>query len=200
MTYQIEGDILEVCDCNVLCPCWIGEDPDNGTCRSALAYHIRSGAIDGIDVAGLTVAVAVFIPGNVLAGNFRAVRYIDDRATDEQADALLAAFRGELGGPLQDLAALVGEEVDARRAKIDYQIIEGQGRLAIGEAVEAEMAPYRGPTGAVTTLNESIFSTIPGSPAYVGKASRFKMEQPEIGVSLDLAGRNAIQGVFRLEA
>ena len=32
MAYTLEGRILEVCDCNVLCPCWIGEDPDNGTC------------------------------------------------------------------------------------------------------------------------------------------------------------------------
>lgn len=200
MAYALEGDLLEVCDCNVLCPCWIGEDPDNGTCQSALAYHIRTGTIDGIDVSGLTFAVAAFIPGNVLAGNFRVIRYVDDRASREQADAILAAFRGELGGPLKDLAGLVGEEVDARRAPISYEIVKGKGRLTIGEAVDAEMAPYHGPSGAVTTLNESIFSTIPGSPAYVSKASHFKMEQPEIGVSLDLAGRNAIQGTFRLDA
>jgi hypothetical protein len=64
----------------------------------------------------------------------------------------------------------------------------------------AEMEPYRGPTGEVTTLVESIFSTIPGSPAYVSKATRFKMVQPEIGVDLDLSGHNAIQGTFRLQA
>ncbi|MFI5019627.1 MAG: DUF1326 domain-containing protein, partial [Dongiales bacterium] len=33
MGYRLEGDLLEVCDCNILCPCWVGEDPDNGTCR-----------------------------------------------------------------------------------------------------------------------------------------------------------------------
>ena len=37
MAYNIEGSLLEVCDCDVLCPCWIGENPDNGTCQSALA-------------------------------------------------------------------------------------------------------------------------------------------------------------------
>lgn len=55
----------------MLCPCWIGEDPDNGTCQSALAYHIEKGTIDGIDVSGLNVTTAVFIPGNVLAGSHR---------------------------------------------------------------------------------------------------------------------------------
>jgi hypothetical protein len=28
--YELEGSLLEVCTCNVLCPCWIGEDPDGG--------------------------------------------------------------------------------------------------------------------------------------------------------------------------
>jgi hypothetical protein len=200
MSYSLEGQLLEVCDCNVLCPCWIGEDPDNGTCRSALAYHIDKGTIDGIDVSGLNFAVAVFIPGNVLAGNWRAIRFVDDRASSEQEAALLAVFRGQKGGPLQDLAGLVGEEVAARRSRISYEVTEGKGKLTIGEGVVAEMEPYRGPTGEVTKLVESIFSTIPGSPAYVSKASRFRMVQPEIGVDLDLAGHNAIQGEFRLQA
>ena len=62
------------------------------------------------------------------------------------------------------------------------------------------MAPYRGPSGRVTTLNESIFSTIPGSPAYVGKAERFRMREPELGIDLDIAGHNAIQGSLPLRA
>ena len=76
---------------------------------------------------------------------------------------------------------------------------EGKGTLVSGAAVYADMEPYRGPSGEVTKLVGSIFSTIPGSPAYVSKAGRFKMVQPEIGVDLELAGHNAIQGEFRLE-
>ena len=200
MGYDMHGDLLEVCDCNTLCPCWIGEDPDNGTCQSALAYRIEAGSIDGVDVSGLTFALAAFIPGNVLKGNFRVVRYVDDRASVAQEAALVRAFRGELGGPLADLAGLVGEEVAARRAAIIFTVTEGKGTLSVGEAIHAEMEPYRGPTGEPTRLVESIFSTIPGSPAYVAKASRFKLLQPEIGVDLDLAGHNAIQGHFELRS
>jgi hypothetical protein len=200
MSYSLEGSLLEVCDCNVLCPCWIGENPDNGTCQSALAYQIDQGTIDGVDVSGLTYAIAAFIPGNVLAGDFRVIRYIDDRASAAQEAALWAAFRGEKGGPLADLAHLVGEEIDARRAPITFTVVEGKGIFRIGDVVQAEMEPYRGPSGEVTKLVESIFSTIPGSAAYVSKASRFRMVQPEIGVDLELSGHNAIQGEFRIEA
>ncbi|MGK9166849.1 DUF1326 domain-containing protein [Inquilinus limosus] len=198
MGYYLKGDLLEVCDCKTLCPCWIGEDPDNGTCRSALAYRIEEGEVDGVDVSGLNFGVAVHIPGNVLSGNWRVIRYVDDRASPEQERALLDVFRGKLGGPLADLAALAGEEVAARRTPISFTVEQGKGTLRIGEHIQAEMEPYRGPTGEPTRLVESIFSTIPGSPAYVAKATRFRMEQPEIDVDLDLSGHNAIQGHFEL--
>lgn len=200
MGYHLKGELLEVCDCNTLCPCWIGEDPDNGTCQTSLAYRIEEGEIDGTDVSGLAYGIAVFIPGNVLAGNWRAIRYVDDRASPEQEAALLKLFRGELGGPVAQLAQLVGEEVAARRARITFDVEQGKGTLRIGDAVEAVMEPYRGPTGEPTRLVESIFSTIPGSPAYVGRASRFRMSQPELGIDLDLAGHNAIQGYFDLRS
>jgi hypothetical protein len=99
-----------------------------------------------------------------------------------------------------DLARLVGEEVAARRAPISFTVVKGKGTLRIGDGVAAEMEPYRGPDGEPTRLVDSIFSTIPGSPAYVAKASRFYMDQPEIGVSLELSGHNAIQGSFEMRA
>jgi hypothetical protein len=197
--YRLEGDLLEVCDCKVLCPCWIGEDPDNGTCESALAYHIRSGVIDGVDVSGLTVASAVRVPGNILDGNLHRRLFIDDRASDAQATAIIEVLTGRRGGPLADLAALIGEELEAKRAPITFEVAEGKGTFRVGDQVEAVMEPYRGPTGAVTTLNESIFSTIPGSPAYVAKAERFRLREADLGLDVDLQGYNAIQGSFRFE-
>lgn len=199
MGYTLEGDLLEVCDCKVLCPCWIGEDPDNGTCDSSLAYHFRSGTIDGVDVSGLTVASAVKIPGNVLEGGWRRQLFVDDRASDAQMAAIVDTLAGRKGGPLADLAALIGEELVAKRAAITFEIVEGKGTLRVGDGIEAVMEPYRGPTGAVTTLNESIFTTIPGTPAYVAKANTFRMRNDALGLDVDLRGHNAIQGSFRFE-
>jgi hypothetical protein len=199
MGYTLEGDLLEVCDCKVLCPCWIGEDPDNGTCESSLAYSIRSGTIDGVDVSGLNIASAVKIPGNVLDGGWRRQLYIDERASEAQATAIFEVLTGAKGGPLADLAALIAEELKPKRAAITFEIVEGKGTLRVANEVEAIMEPYRGPSGAVTTLNESIFSTIPGSPAYVAKADIFRLRNDELGLDVNLKGHNAIQGSFRFE-
>jgi hypothetical protein len=199
MAYRLEGDLLEVCNCNVLCPCWIGEDPDGGTCDSALAYRIRAGAIDGLDVSGVVMASVVKIPGNVFAGGWRRQLYIDAAASDAQAAALVAVMTGRHGGPMAELAALVGEDLPPARAPIVFDLVEGKGRFAVAEVAEAVMEPYRGPSGAVTTLNDSAFSTIPGTPAYVARAERFRMKHEALGLDLDLRGHNAIQGLFRFE-
>jgi len=200
MAYKLEGTILEVCTCNILCPCWVGEDPDNPTCDSIFAYHIDSGTIDGANVSGRTLALMVHIPGNVLKGNWKVAIFVDDKASEQQHQALVDLWTGKLGGPVGDLAQLVGEVVSIERAPITYEIKEGKGTIRVGSIAEAEMEPYRGPTGQVTTLNESVFTTIPGSPAWVAKASIYKRNTSKYGLKdIDLQGHNAIQGSFRFE-
>ena len=196
MPYHLEGRLLEVCDCRVLCPCWIGEDPDNGTCDSMQAWHFDKGTIDGIDVSGRTVAATFHIPGNVLKGGFRAALYIDDGASDQQQQALLDVYSGKRGGPVAELAKLVGEVVSVQRVPITFAVNEGRGTLRIADAGFAELEPYLGPNGAVTTLADTIFSTVPGAPVFVGKATRYQSKNPDLGHDLDLSGFNALQSTF----
>ena len=132
-SYELEGQILEACSCNTPCPCWIGEDPDGGSCDSFIAYHIEKGKIQGLDVSGLTLVKIVYIPGNVLAGNWRAVIYVDDKGNFAQQQALIKVFTGELGGAIADLAKLVSENLDVRVAPIEYHIKEAQGTIRIGD-------------------------------------------------------------------
>ena len=135
MGYCLEGSLLEVCNCNVLCPCWVGEDPDNGICEAVIAYNFETGQIDGIDVSGLTIAFTTFIPGNALEGNWKVCLFVDDSANEQQERVLLSAIKGEMGGPLADMAQLVGEVVAEKLAPIVFQVVEGRGMLRIGETV-----------------------------------------------------------------
>ena len=197
--YVLEGTMLEACNCEVLCPCWIGEDPDNGTCDAIIAYHIDRGTIGDVDVSGLTFVGVGHIPGNVLQGNFKIVHLIDDRATHEQVVALTDAFTGRLGGPLADLAQLYGEYLGAFPAHVDYELQEGGGSFSIGDKVHTSMTPYKSMYGTTTTLRDSIFSTIAGAPAWIAKASETRVNMPEHGLVWSVKNRNAIQGEFKFE-
>ena len=199
-TYQLEGRLLVVCSCDVLCPCYVGADPDGGTCDNVVAWHIDTGTIQGVDVSGLTNAMSVHIPGNILKGDWRVLIYVDDKATPAQQDALVSAFTGKLGGPIADLATLIGDVAGVERAPITFTADKGRGTLIIGQTVQAEIAPFTGLNGETTTLHESIFSTIPDAPEYVGRAQRYRLKIPALGQDLSLQNHNAVQDEFRFVA
>jgi hypothetical protein len=113
-------------------------------------------------------------------------------------DAMLQCFSGALGGPLADLASLVGERVSIERAKIEHEISGGAGTLKVEGKIDCAMQPYRGPDGSITTLNNSIFSTVPGSPAYVARADHQKVDVDGIG-QWELEGKNAIQSDWKID-
>ncbi|MFI4985862.1 MAG: DUF1326 domain-containing protein [Alphaproteobacteria bacterium] len=200
MAYRLEGRLLEVCNCRVLCPCWIGEDPDNGTCDTVVAWHFDKGKVGKVDVAGRTLAVVAHVPGNILKGNWRAAVYVDDKASAEQQEALLDVYTGKLGGPVAELVKLIGEVVSVERAPITFDVHEGKGTLKIGSAAYAELEPYKGPTGEATTLANTVFSTVPGAPVFVGKAPAYRSKNPALGIDVDLKGHNALQSTFLFEA
>jgi hypothetical protein len=199
-TYTMDGTLLEACSCGGPCPCWLGDDPDGGHCEAFLAYHVDKGTIGGVDVAGTSLVSIVQIPGNVLAGNWRVVSYINDTASPEQRQAVFDAFTGKLGGPLADLAQLVGERVAVYAAPIEHRVVDGKGTLSVGTVLRSEMAPYVDGQGRSTTLHDTVFSTIPGSPAFVSKAAVHNVNLPEHGMTWEFTGRNAIQGNFHFEA
>ncbi|HET9052092.1 MAG TPA: DUF1326 domain-containing protein [Candidatus Dormibacteraeota bacterium] len=198
VVYSLQGTLLEACSCNVLCPCWIGEDPDGGTCDAFVSYHFDKGEIDGVDVSGLNIVNVAQIPGNVLKGSWRVVIHIDKRATPEQKEALLNAFGGKLGGPLADLAGLIGEIVAVDDVEIAHSVSGGAGSLHVPGVLDAEMEPYRSMSGDVTTLRDSVFSTVPGSPAWVAKTTRHKVTLEKYGMAWEFEGRNAIQSEYTM--
>jgi hypothetical protein len=197
-TYEVEGRLLEVCTCNTLCPCWVGEDPDGD---SIMGWYVDRGTVQGVDVSDRCICVSTHIPGNVLAGNWKVAVLVDDRCSEEQQTALLNVFTGQLGGAIADLAALIGEVVSVERAPITFDVVDGKGYIKMGDVAEARLTQYLGATGEPTTLHDSVFSTIPGAPAYVGKAESFRRDGSRHGLpDVAVTGQNAIQGLFRFSA
>ena len=78
-----------------------------------------------------------------------------------------------------------------------FEVEKGKSRLRIGSAISADPEPFKGAGDKPTALIDSVFSTIPGSPAYVGKASSYKANAPSLGINVDLNGHNSVQGSFR---
>jgi hypothetical protein len=197
--YDIEGALLESCSCWSPCPCWIGADPDDDSCRGFNAYHIVRGDIDGVDVAGCDFVRVYDILGNIrVPGSWRQVVVIDTHSSDEQVAAILAAYTGELGGPLADLARLVGETLGVERADIDYTVLEGAGAMRAGHLVNVTLTPFVGADGVPTTLWNSLMATVPRAPAYISKAEHHDVALGEYGFEWMFQGRSAIHSEYRV--
>lgn len=197
--YRIEGELLESCSCMAPCPCWIGDDPDGGSCQAFNAYRIVRGDIDGVDVADCNFIRVLDIPGNVLIRkSWRQVFVIDVRASDEQAKSILSAYTGEFGGPLADLARLVKETLGIERAEISYTITHGAGTLQADRLVSVTTSPYLGADGTVTTLHDSLLSSVPRAPAYIARADHHDVSLDKYGFEWAFNGRSAIHSEYKV--
>jgi hypothetical protein len=104
-----------------------------------LVFNIREGEIEGTDVGGLKVAAIADTPKVMTEGNCRLGMFIDDTATDEQADKLTAVFGGQLGGPMGALAPLVGEILGVERVPIEVVDDGVRHSVRIGDAIDFEI-------------------------------------------------------------
>lgn len=119
MSYSLSGYFIEACDCTVICPCWVDDDPVGGHCTGLIAWHIDTGVIDGTHVDDLTVVSVSTHSGNRRQGkNTLTAIYVDDHAEDDQFGVLSGAFSGRLGGPMGELAHVSGVVVGSERAHI----------------------------------------------------------------------------------
>jgi hypothetical protein len=141
MAWNLEGTYFETCSCEVVCPCTaslaLGADYDR--CRAALVFNITTGDVEGTDVSGLALVAVADTPKVMTDGNWKLGVFIDDKASDEQAEKLGAVFGGQLGGPMEALGPLIGENLGVERAAIEIHEDGLRHSVRIGDAVNFEI-------------------------------------------------------------
>ena len=187
----------------MLCPCWVGEDPDYKTCDTVIAWGIEKGSIEGVDVGGLTIAVSAHIPKNILIPkSWKAVVFVDERATAEQEGALLRLFTGQLGGAIADLAGLIGEVVAVERVP---HHVQRRGRQGPPDDRQARATP-RWPRssarpGTRRPSPRRCSARSRARPCMRARRAQYTKDGSRHGIpSVDLKDHNALQGHFRFAA
>ena len=141
MSWTLKGSYAETCSCELMCPCNISFDhgATYDYCRATLAFAIREGDIEGTDVSGRKAVFIIDTPKVMTEGNWRLGIFIDDQATDEQADKLAAVFSGQLGGPMETLGPLVGEMLGIERVPIEIVDDGVRHSVRVGDAIDFEI-------------------------------------------------------------
>jgi hypothetical protein len=141
MAWNVKGSYFETCSCDIMCPCNLSLDhgATYDFCRVTLVFNVKEGQVDEVDVGGLTVAAIADTPKVMTEGNWRLGIFIDDKASDEQMEKLLGVFSGQLGGPMEGLAPLVGENLGVERAPIEIREEGRRHSVTIGDAIDFEI-------------------------------------------------------------
>lgn len=179
MTWKLEGSYFETCSCDVICPCTasLALPATHDYCRVVFVFNVKDGEVDGVDVSGLTVAAIADTPKVMTDGNWRLGVFIDDGASDEQAEKLGAVFSGALGGPMAALGPLIGETLGVERASINVTEDGGRHSVRIGDSVDFEVqdvVPFGSETGQAVRLT-GVFHPA-GHELTVARATRSKID------------------------
>jgi hypothetical protein len=164
VSFRVEGDYFEVCNCDVSCNCvWLGPATQDH-CDLFLAWHVSRGEKDGVDLSGLNAVMAVRTQKRMTDGGWRVALYLDDRATAEQSQALGAVFSGGAGGHLAALGPLIGEVAGVAPASITFEKSD--------RSLRAEVA------GVLTMSSEQIVGMDGKEPAVITNAPLGAVAQP----------------------
>jgi hypothetical protein len=103
MSWRISGTYFESCNCDAICPCRridgvSGGRSTHGVCMGVLSWLIEQGEADGVDLAGITVAMASRYSDDEPGSPWTWVLYLDGDATVQQRTALEDIFTGRKGG------------------------------------------------------------------------------------------------------
>lgn len=141
MSWNLRGNYVETCSCELMCPCNLSLDhgATYDFCRVTLVFDLREGAVDGTDIAGCKVVLIADTPKVMTDGNWRVGVFIDDHATEAQFDKLVQVFSGQLGGPMAGLAPLISEMLGVERAAIDVDDDGLRHRVRVGSAIDFEV-------------------------------------------------------------
>jgi len=96
--WRMRGDVMEACSCATTCPCNFGSDPIPLPCEVVIGWRIADGHYGNTRLDGLNVVLYGRIPGNAFQGNWTVGVYLDQRADQQQAQALGNIFSGQAGG------------------------------------------------------------------------------------------------------
>jgi hypothetical protein len=197
--WKASGDFFDVCSCNIPCPCTFAQTPTYGDCEAVLAYHIKNGYYGETSLDGLNVLALSYFKGNIWAGETKVsiASYVDERANQQQREALQMIFTGKAGGFMAEFAKLIGDVRGMNFVPIKFEVADDlsywnaeiPGKVvAKAEALGGPMTPAG---KRVQTLNPPGSEVGPGTVATWGKATTDEVNAPEIRFEWKRKGRSS---------
>ena len=195
-SWQVKGQYYEACSCDFVCPCipsGLAVTPTKGACTVAMAFQVERGSFGSVSLDDLGFIVVARTPEAMGKGNWQVGIVVDERATEEQRNAIGAIASGAAGGPMAALSGLIGKFLGMQAAAIRF---DRQGHTWSVQAADAVKIAGTGVMGINPNATEPMHFDHSGHPA----ADRFALAHASgcsiqaLGLSWDdISGKNNAQ-------
>ena len=117
-----------------------------GFCEGMGAWRIERGDYDGVPLNGLGLGFAAKWPGAIHEGNGTVCLFVDEKASPEQRDALIAIGAGQAGGlPFEILATTFSTLLEPQFAPFDFNVDGVQSSVRVGDHFRIALEPIKNP-------------------------------------------------------
>ena len=148
----------------MLCPCWFGVKElmimDQGYCAGPILFRIQNGSVDGVDLKGRDVVLAVDFPGpTILDGNATFRLYVDEAVDESQRKELESIFQGKRGGPMEMISSLASKWLPTQSTKIEINEDGNNMTVTVGNFGKMKYGELKNESGRTMTLQGAGFAT-----------------------------------------
>ena len=149
MDWELKGTVIVACNCDYGCPCNFNALPTTGKCEGTWTWHVERGTFGETSLDDLNFTVCVNWPGAIHEGNGEALILVDERADEDQRNAIETLVGGDVGGPWGVLAWTWPTIHGPKPAPYDLHLDGVKTRVKAGDSYEVVSETIKNPvTGA----------------------------------------------------
>ena len=143
-SYRVKAESIEACNCQHGCNCQFSGFPNEGKCEFIVGFDVKDGHVGNVSLNGLRAVVAAKYPKAIHEGNGHVVLFVDDKASDEQANAFATVLSGQLGGmPWEALAGTVGKFEGPIRKPVEIKAAGEKSLVRVPGAIDLQLTPFK---------------------------------------------------------
>lgn len=157
--YRVKADSVEACNCQHGCNCQFAGVPNEGKCEFIIGYTVKDGRFGDTSLNGVSLVVVAKYPNAIHEGHGHVVLLVDEKASDEQTQALVTILSGKMGGmPWEALAGTIERFEGPIRKAIEITVAGERSEVRVPGAVDLQLTPLRDP---VTGDEKEVHITYP---------------------------------------
>jgi hypothetical protein len=144
--YKVKAESVEACNCHHGCNCQFGGTPNEGKCEFIVGFEVKDGQFGKVSLNGMRAVVAAKYPKAIHEGHGHVILFVDEKASQDQVDALATILSGKMGGmPWEALAGTIERFEGPIRKSIQIDAAKEKSRVRVADAINLQLTPLKDP-------------------------------------------------------